>query len=131
MGETDFNQFMRVRNQVVIEVEHCGREENFLPVMIPLLANDKDEQIKQSHKELADVVDWTNRKICVTLQWYNVDTPESSNAQIRFFARKMEHKKFHQTVPLKQNFQEMIYLVDVLISVYDKVIINKPNCIVL
>ena len=93
MGESDFNQFMRLRNQLVNAAENTTREENLTPVLIPTTSRDMDEQIKLAHK----VVD-TNRKICVTLLPYNVDKLESFYAQVRFFSRKKEHEKFQQVV---------------------------------
>ena len=81
MRETDFNQFMRLRNQLVNAVENFAREENLTPVLIPTMSRDMDEQLKLAQKVL-DVVDRTNRKICVTLLRYNVDKPESSYAQV-------------------------------------------------
>ena len=48
---------------------------------------DMEEQFKLAPK-VVDVVDRANRKICVTLLRYSVDKPESSDAQVRIFARK-------------------------------------------
>ena len=62
MGEADFNQFMRLRNQLVNAAEDFAREENFTPVLIPTMSRDMDEQLKLAHK-VVDVVDGTNRKI--------------------------------------------------------------------
>ena len=93
MGEADFNQFMRLRNQLVNVAENFAREDSLTPVLIPTMSKDMDEQLKLAHK-VVDVVDWTNRKICVTLLRYNVDNPESSYAQVRLFARKKEDEKF-------------------------------------
>ena len=86
MGEADFNQFMRLRNQLVNAAENFAREENLTPVLIPTISNDMDEQPKRAHK-LVVVVDRANRKICVTLLRYNVDKIESSYAHVRLFAR--------------------------------------------
>ena len=97
MGEADFNQFMRLRNQLVNAAENFAREENLTPVLIPTMYRDMDEQLKLSHK-VVHVVDRTNRKICVTLLRYNVDKPESSYAQFRLFAREKEDEKFQQVV---------------------------------
>ena len=127
MGEADFNQFMRLRNQLVNAAENFGREENLTPVLIPTMSRDTDEQLKPAHK-VVDVVDRTNRKICVTLLRYNVDTPESSYAQVRLFARKKEDEIFQQVVLVKYKLEEFIYLLDVMNSVYDKVITNQPIC---
>ena len=97
MGEGKFNQFMRLRNQLVNAAKNFAREENLTPVLIPTMSKDMDEQTKLAHK-VVDVVDRTNRKICVTLLQYNVDKPESSYAQVRLFARKKEGENFQQVV---------------------------------
>ena len=129
MGEADFNQFMRLRNQPVNAAENFAREENLTPVLMPTMSRDMDEQLKLAHK-VPDVVDRANRKICVTLPRYNVDKPESSSAQVRLFAMK-EDEKFQQVVYVKYKLEEFIYLLDVMNSVYEKVITNQPICIVL
>ena len=69
-----------------------------------------DEQLKLAHK-VVEAVDRANRKICVTLLRHNVGNPESSHAQIRFFARKGE--KFQQTVYVKVRLEGFIYLLDI------------------
>ena len=130
MGEADFNQFMRLRNQLVNAAENFAREKNLTPVLIPTMSRDMDERLKLAHK-VVDVVDRTNRKICVTLLRYNVDKRESSYAQVRLFARKKEAEKFQQVVYLNYKLEEFIYLLDVMNSVYDKVITNPPICNVL
>ena len=130
MGEADFNQFLRLRNQLVNAAENFAREDNLTPVLIPKMSKDLDEQIKLSHK-VVDVVDRANRKICVTLLRYNVDKPESSYAQVRLFARIREGEKFQQVVYVKYKLEDFIYLLDVMISVYDKVFTNQPICNVL
>ena len=97
MGEADFKQFMRLGNQLVKAAETFGREDNSTPVLTPTMSRDMDEQLKLAHKVI-DVVDWTNRKNFVTLLRYNVDSLESSYAQVRLFARKKEDEKFQQVV---------------------------------
>ena len=86
-----------------------------------------DEQLKLAHK-VVDLVGRASRKNCVTLLRYNVEKPESSYAQFRIFARKKEDGKFQQVVYVKYNLEELISLLDVLHSVYDKVITNQPTC---
>ena len=93
MGEADFNQFLRLRNQLVNAAEKFAREENLTPVLIYTMSRDTDEQLKLVHK-VVDVVVRTNTKICVTLLRYNLDKPESSYAQVQLFARKKEDEKF-------------------------------------
>ena len=56
MGEADFIQFMRLRNQLVNAAENFPREENLTPVVIPTMSRGMDEQLKLAHK-VVDVVD--------------------------------------------------------------------------
>ena len=127
LGEADFNQFMRLRNQLVNAAEYFAREENLTPALIPTKSKDMDEQLKLAHK-VVDVVNRANRKICETLLRYNVEKPESSYAQVRLFARKKEDEKFQQIVYVNYKLEEFIFLVNVMNSVYDKVITNQPIC---
>ena len=89
-----------------------------------------EEQLKLVHKVI-DVVDRPNRRICVTLLRYNVDNPETSYAQVRLFGRKKEEEKFQQIVYVNYRLDETVYLLDVMNSVYDKVIANQPTCKIL
>ena len=130
MGEANFNQFMRLRNQLVNAAENFARQEDLTPVLILTISKDMDEQLKLSHK-LVYVVDRTNRKSCVTLLWYNVDEPERSYAQVRPFARKKEDEKLQQVVYVNYKFEDLIHLVDVMNSVYAQVITKEPICSVL
>ena len=86
-----------------------------------------EEQLKLVHKVI-DVVDRSNRRICVTLLRYKVDNPENSCAQVRIFGRKKEEEKFQQILYLNYTFDEFVYLLDVMNSVYDKVIANQHIC---
>ena len=97
MGEADFNQFIRQRNQLVVATDNFLREENLSPVLQSTLSKDMEEQLKLVHKVI-DVVDQPNRKICVTLLRYKADNPETSNAQVRLFGRKTGKEKFQQIV---------------------------------
>ena len=72
IGEADFNQFFRLRNQFVNAAENFAREERLTPMLIPTMSEDWDEQLKLAHK-VVDVVDRANRKICVTLLRYNIE----------------------------------------------------------
>ena len=94
------------------------------------MSKDMDEQLKPAHN-IVDVADRANRKICVTQLQYHFDKPESSDAQVRLFARKKEDQKFQQVVSVKYKLEEFIYLLDFMNSVYDKGITNLPICIVL
>ena len=89
-----------------------------------------EEQLKLVHKVI-DVVDCPNRMICVTLLRYKVDNPKTSYAQVRLFGRKKEEVKFQQIVYVNYKLDELVYLLDVMNSVYNKVIANQPICNVL
>ena len=130
MGVADFNQFIRERNQIALAVENFLREQNLSPFLQSTLSKDMEEQLKLVHKVI-DVVDRSNRKICVTLLRYKLDNPETSYAQVRLFGRKKEEEKFQQIVYANYKLDEFIYLLDVMNSVYDKVIANQPICNVL
>ena len=130
MGEADFNQFIRQRYQLVVAADNFLREENLSPVLQSTLFKDMEEQLKLVHKVI-DVVDRSNRKICVTMLRYKVDNPETSHAQVRLFGRKNEEEKFQQIVYVNYRLDEFTYLLDVMNSVYDKVIANQPICNVL
>ena len=130
MGEADFKQFIRQRNQLVVAADHFLRQQNLSPVLQSTLSKDMEDQLKLVH-EVIDVVDRSKRRICVTLLRYKVDNPDSSYAQVRLFGRKTEEEKFQQIVFVNYKLDEFIYLLDVMISVYDKVIANEPICNVL
>ena len=100
MGEADFKQFMRLRNQLVNAAENFAGEENLTPMLIPTMSKDMDEQLKLAHKAV-DAVDRANRKICVIRLRYNVDQLESFYSQIQLFARKKEDGNFQQVVYVK------------------------------
>ena len=81
MGEADFNQFMRLRNQLFNVEENFAREENSTTVLLPTMSKDMDEHLHMAQK-VVDVVDRANKKICATLLLYNMEKPESSYAQV-------------------------------------------------
>ena len=100
MGEADFNQYIRQRNQLVVAADHFLRKQKLLPVLQSTLSKDMEEQLKLVHKVI-DVVGCPNRRICVTLLRYKVDNPEKSSAQVRLFGRKEEEEKFQKHVCVK------------------------------
>ena len=123
IGEADFNQFIRQRNQLVVAAENFVREQNLSPVLQSTQSKDMEEQLKLVHK-MIDVMDRTNRRICVTLLRFMWDNPEISYAQVRLFGRKKEEQKFQQNVYANYKVEEFEYLLDVMNSVYYKVIAN-------
>ena len=124
MGEADFNQFVRQRNQLVVAADNFLREQILSAVLQSTLFKDMEEQLKLVHKVI-DVVDRPNKRLCVTLLRHKVDKPETCYAQVRLFGRK-EEEKFLQIVYVNCKLDEFVYLLDVMNSVYDKVIANQP-----
>ena len=47
--EADFNQFMRLRNQLVNAAENFVREENLTPGLIPIMSKDMDQWMNNSN----------------------------------------------------------------------------------
>ena len=130
MGEADFNQFIRQGNQLVVAAENFLREQNLSSILQSTLSKDMEEQLKLVHKVIG-VVDCPNRRICVTLLGYKANNPDTSYAQLRLFGRKTAEEKFQQIVYVNYKLDEFVYLLDVMNSVYDKVIANQPICNVL
>ena len=83
------------------------------------MSNDTDEKLKLAHK-VVDVVDRANKKVGVNLLWNNMDKLESSYDQVRFFAGNTDDHKFQQIAYVNSKFEEFIYLLDVMNSVYFK-----------
>ena len=89
MRESDFNQFMRLRAQLVTAVGKFGREQTLFPIQMPKMSKDTHEQHKLTHR-VVDVVDRPNRKIC-GLCCVTMWTKQASLCtQVRLFARKKE-----------------------------------------
>ena len=130
MGEADFSQFIRKRKQLVVAADNFLREQNLSPVLQSTLPKDMEEQLKLVHKVI-DVVDCPNRRICVTKLIYKLDNPETSYAQVRLFGRKKEEETFEQIVYVNYRLDEIVYLLDVMNSVYHKVFASQPNFIIL
>ena len=64
----------------------------------------------------------------MTLLRYQADNPETSYAQVRLFGRKKEEEKFQQSVYVNYKLDEFVYLLDVMNSVYDKIIAKQRIC---
>ena len=91
MGEADFNQFIRLRSQLIVAVRDFSKEESLPLVQLKLLAKDMEEQNKLTHK-VVEAVGRPHTKICVTMLRYNVEKPETSNVQVRLFGRRKRKK---------------------------------------
>ena len=125
MGEADFNQFIRQKDQLVVAADNFLREQNLSPVLRSTLSKDMEEELKVVHK-VTDVLDCPNRRICVTLLRHKADNPETSYAKVRLFGRKKEEEEFQQTVYVNYKLDEFVFLLDVISSLHDKVIANQP-----
>ena len=62
MGEADFNQLMRLRNELVTAAENLVERKTCNQFLIPTVSKDMDEQLKLAHK-VVDVVDRANREL--------------------------------------------------------------------
>ena len=94
-AEADFNQFIRLRNQLVVAVRDLGKEEYLPPVEVKILklqAKDMEEQLKLTHK-VVEVVDRPHRNICVTMLRYNVEKPETSYVKCDCLGEERTKKK--------------------------------------
>ena len=116
LGEADFIQFIRLRNQLVVAVRHFSKEENLPHVQVKLLAKDMEEQLKLSPK-VVGVVDRPHRMISVIMLRYNVEKPETSYIQVRLFGRRTDEKKFNQIVYVSYKLDEFNLSLDVMNSV--------------
>ena len=56
MRVSDSNQFLRLRNELVIAAKSFAREESLSLVLIPTMSKDMDEQLKLANK-VVEVVD--------------------------------------------------------------------------
>ena len=130
MGVADFNQFIRLRNQLVVAVRDFSKGESLLPVQVKLLAKDMEEQLKLTHKNV-EFVDRPHGKICVTMLRNNVEKPETSYVQVRLFGRRKDVEKNNQIFYVNYKLEEFIHLLDIMIYVYDKVIASELLCNVL
>ena len=130
MGEADFNLFIRQINQLVVAADNFRRERSLSPVLQSTLSKDMEEQLMLVHKVIG-IVDRPMREICLTRLRYKVDTPETSYGQVRLFGRKKQEEKIQKTVYVNYELDEIVYLLHVMNSVYDKLIANKPICNVL
>ena len=127
MGEADFNQFVRQRNQLVVAADNFLREQSLSPPLQSTLFKDMEEQLKLVHK-VTDIVDCPKKRNCMTLLRYKADNPDTSYAQVRLLGRKTKEENFRQIVYVNYKLGAFVYLLDVMNSVYDKVIANQPIC---
>ena len=87
MGELDFNQFIRLRNQLVVAVRGFSKEENLPVVQVKLLEKDMEGQLNFTHR-VVEVVERPHRKVGVTMLRYKVEKPETAYVQVRLVGRR-------------------------------------------
>ena len=116
MGEAEFNQFIRLRNPLVVADRDFSKEENLPPVQVKLIAKHMEEQPKIIHK-VVEIFDRPHRKTCVTMLRYKVEKPETSHVQVRLFGRRKDEEKFNQIVYVNYKLDEFICLFEVMNSV--------------
>ena len=80
---------------------------------------------------MVHIVDRPTKKIWVTMLEYIIDNPKSSYAQVRPIAWKKEEDSFQQKVYVKDKLEEFIFRLDIMNSVFDKVVIIKLFIIIL
>ena len=80
---------------------------------------------------VVDEVYRANRNLFVILLRNIVENPENSYAQVRLSAKKKEDEIFQPIVYVIYKLEEIIYLLDVMTSVCDRVITIEPICDVL
>ena len=95
MGESDFHQFIRMRNQLVVAVRDFSKEENRPPVHLKLIPK-RHGGATQTYTQSCEVVDLPHRKICITMLRYSVEKLETSYVQVRFFGTRKDGRKFNQ-----------------------------------
>ena len=118
---------MRLRNQLTVAADYFAKEESLPNINVVALSRDIDEQLKHVHK-VTEIVEGAKRKVCVIFLRYKKDNPETSYAQIRLFTHRTEEENFQQLVYVNYKIDEIIYLLDVMNSVCEQVLDNKPHC---
>ena len=86
-----------------------------------------EEQLKLTDK-IVEVFEGPDRK---TMLRYNVKKPETSYVQVRLFRKRKDEENFSKIIYVDYKLDEVICLLAVMNSVYDKVIANEHLCYVL
>ena len=86
-----------------------------------------DEQLKHFNKAMICGLP-KQKELCNTAAIQGGQSRNLLDAQVRLFGRKREEEKIQQIVYVNNyKLDEFVYLLDVMNSVYDKVITNQPN----
>ena len=123
MGERHFNDFMRMKNELVIAVAEFRKLQNLQPAP-ENFTRDMEDQLKMMH-QVYNVVDQPHRKIYVTMLRYKVDNPDSTYVQIRLFGKMQKDGNFVQLTYVNYKQQEFLHLLDIMDYSYAQIINNK------
>ena len=123
----DFKQLLCLQSPIVLAVREFSTDETLEEVVTSPLSKDLDEQLKHVQKAIT-IVDQPKRKIIATMKKYCMDKPESTYVHLRLFRRNSEHGKFQQLVFVNHNYDEFLYLFDVITSISDQVLSNHSLC---
>ena len=77
LGQYDFKQFLRLRDQLIVAADNFTKEENLPNIKDVGLSSDIGEQLKHVHKVI-EIAEGAKFKVCVTLLRYKEDNPETS-----------------------------------------------------
>ena len=93
MGDSDSNQFMPLRNQLIVVVDNFGGDRKRFPTQTTTVSKEMEDKLTLV-QEKNQVVGRRNDANFLILMQNKMNEPESSYAQFRLFARKNEEKKF-------------------------------------
>ena len=112
MRESDFKQFMQLRNRLDITTEKFSGKQNLSLVHIPTISKDMDDQLRLAQR-VVDVVIVPREKylwLCALKSGQAREFIFSSQMN----CKKKEEEKFQQTVCVKQKLDEFLCLRDVM-----------------
>ena len=81
-------------------------------------------QLKLAHKAV-DVMDQPIKTFCLNVLRYNMDKPLRSYADVRISARIKEEEEFQRSVYVYYSFDELIYVIDIMKSLFEKNTANQ------
>ena len=123
MGKADCNQFIRQRNQLVVAADNFLREQNLSPVLQSTLSKTWRRNWSLFTRWLTLWSAQTERFVwhCWDTRWTTQKLPMPKSV---YSDGKKRKKNFSKLCMSTINFGEFLYLLDVMNSVYDKVIAN-------
>ena len=129
MEKAKFNQFIWLRNQLVIASQIFGRDERVFLVLMPTMS--KKGWTTQSNPQGG----WRCRSplqkdLCDSIP-LDLGQARDCICQVLLFAGKKEDVKFQQYVYVNFKLEDFIYLLEVMNSVFFDVFNNQPICSIL